>query len=443
VGGGLRRDRRVWITRAVVAALLVGYVVILYLAAVLAGGALLGTRPGAGAALTVLAAAVAALTLEPLGGRLRRRLPELPQDRLTRLARGAVAADDLPEVLRSTARLVQEGIGAASVGITTAGTSALTARWPSQALLDETETAHITPLTRSGNPLGHLAVAMPAGVGVSPRDRALLADVGQHVATILQAAVLRDALHATVSEAELRAGDLRASRQRLVLASQQGRRRVERDIHDGAQQHLVALAVHLGLLRSLVEDRPRAPLAEPEAAAITTARTAAVSALAAVEELSHGLYPARLAELGLAVALEHAAGGGPLHITVRGRDVQRVDPDVEAAVYFCCLEAVQNAVKHARAHHVDVRLAVQGDALTFTVSDDGDGFAARRTGAEAGSGTGMRNMRDRLEALGGALDVASVPGAGTTVSGEVPFHGRRAGPGLPASHSAPPSAAGG
>lgn len=81
--------------------------------------------------------------------------------------------------------------------------------------------------------------------------------------------------------------------------------------------------------------------------------------------------------------------------------------------------------------------------MTFTVSDDGDGFAAPRAGAEAGSGTGMQNMRDRLEALGGALDVASVPGAGTTVSGDVPFSGRRAGPRLPAPRSAPPSAAGG
>jgi len=124
---------------------------------------------------------------------------------------------------------------------------------------------------------------------------------------------------------------------------------------------------------------------------------------------------------------------------VRGRDVQRVDPDVEAAVYFCCLEAVQNAVKHARAHRVDVRIAVRDDALTFTVADDGEGLAAPPTAAAAGSGRGMQNMRDRLEALGAALDVSSVPGAGTTVSGDVPINGRRAGLRLPAPRSAPPS----
>ena len=372
VGDAVRRGRRAWSTHVVVTAVLAAYVAILYLAAVLAGRAFLGVSTGAGPVLTVLAAAVAAVTIEPLGSRLRRRLPVSPRDRLTRLARGAVAADDLPEVLRSTARYVREGLGAVSVEISTTGTSAppLVAGWPADAVLDGSETAHVTPLVRAGNPLGRLRVAMPAGVGISPRDRALLGDVAEHVATILQTVVLRDALRATVTEAELRADDLRASRQRLVLASQQGRRRVERDIHDGAQQHLVALAVHLGLLRSLVADR--LPV---EPAAVATARTAARSALAAVEELSHGLYPARLAEHGLAVALEQAAGGGPLQVTVQGKHLPGIDPDVEAAVYFCCLEAMQNAAKHGRASRVDIRLTVHEGALTFEVSDDGHGFA--------------------------------------------------------------------
>ena len=274
---------------------------------------------------------------------------------------------------------------------------------------------------------------MPAGSGVSPRDRALLGDVAGHVATILQTAVLRDALRATVAEAELRAGDLRASRQRLVLASQQGRRRVERDIHDGAQQHLVALAVHLALLRSLVADGP--PV---EPTAVETARTAARSALVAVEELSHGLYPARLADHGLVAALEQAARGGPLQVTVRGQDVRGVDPDAEAAVYFCCLEALQNAVKHARASRVDIRLEVRDGTLAFTVSDDGSGFVPF-----SGTGTGMQNMRDRLEALAGSLAVVSAPGTGTAVSGEVPLRGRPLGRLLPSPRSAPPSSAGG
>jgi signal transduction histidine kinase len=444
VRGAVRRDRRTWTTHVVVTALLAAYVAVLYLAAVLAGRALLGVWPGAAPALTVVAAAVAAVSLEPVGRRLRRRLPVPAEDRLSRLARGAVAADDLPEILRSTARLVQEGLGAAAVEISTTGASTpgVAVGWAPGLVLDANVTAHVTPLARSRTPLGSLRVTMPAGVGVSPRDQALLRDVAQHVATILQTAVLRDALRATVAEAELRAGDLRASRQRLVLASQQGRRRVERDIHDGAQQHLVALAVRLGLLRSLVADRPPAPLDDVEAGAIepalTATRSAARSALVAVEELSHGLYPARLAEHGLVAALEQAARSGPLRVTVRGQDLRRADPDVEAAVYFCCLEALQNAVKHGAASRVAVELSIRDGALRFTVSDDGRGFVPRG----AGTGAGMQNMRDRLEALAGSLAVASAPGAGTTVSGEIPVRGRPAGLRLPAPRSAPQSPAG-
>jgi signal transduction histidine kinase len=446
VGDAVRRDWRAWSTHIVVTALLTAYVAILYLAAVLAGRAFLGVSTGAGPVLTVLAAAVAAVTLEPLASRLRRRLPVPPRDRLTRLARGAVAADDLPEVLRSTARYVRDGLGAVSVEISTTGTSVppLVAGWPADAVLDGSETAHVIPLARSGSPLGRLRVAMPAGVGVSPRDRALLADVAEHLATIQQTVVLRDALRATVAEAELRTGDLRASRKRLVLASQQGRRRVERDIHDGAQQHLVALAVHLGLLRSLVVDGLPA-----EPAATAAARTAARSALAAVEELSHGLYPVRLADHGLAVALQQAVGGGPLHVTVQGQDLPRVDPDVEAAVYFCCLEAMQNAAKHGRASRVDIALGVHEGALTFTVSDDGDGFVTAGTSPGLGfvtqgtsPGSGMQNMRDRLGALAGSLVVTSAPGVGTTVSGRVPVRSRPVGWRLPGSRPASPSAAG-
>jgi signal transduction histidine kinase len=115
-----------------------------------------------------------------------------------------------------------------------------------------------------------------------------------------------------------------------------------------------------------------------------------------------------------------------------------VDPDVEAAVYFCCLEALQNAVKHAGASRADIQLSVQDAALTFRVSDDGRGFVPSATG----TGAGMQNMRDRLEALAGSLRVASVPGLGTTVSGEVPVPGRPDGGRLPTPRSAPPSSVG-
>jgi signal transduction histidine kinase len=429
VSGAAGHDRRAWTARVVVPALLAGYVAVLYVLTVLVGRAVVGGSTGGGFGLTVLAAAVAALTLEPLGVRLRRRLPLPPQDRLARLASGAMAVADLNQVLEGTARLLQEGLAATSVELQPASAPTILAR-PATGAGEAAGDVHVVPLEASGTALGWLRVAMPAGTHLSPGDRALLAEVGQHVTTILQTAALRDALRTTVTEAELRTADLRLSRQRIVLTSYEGRRRVERDIHDGAQQHLFALAVHLGLLRSLLAEPPKAALR-----AIEIARSSAQSAIAALEELSSGLYPARLAEYGLGVALEQAGRTCPLDVVVRAHELPRPDPDAEAAVYFCCLEAMQNAAKHAQASRLDLRLASRDGALTFAVTDDGRGFLP--SGATAGAGT--QNMRDRVEALGGSLDVTSAPGAGATVSGEVPLAPRLGPPGVAAPRSVSPS----
>ena len=248
MGAGGGQDRGAWTSRVLVPVLLAGYVAVLYATTVLVGRTLVGGSPAAGFALTVLAAAVAALTLDPLAARLRRRLPVLPQDRLARLARGALAAADLSDVLRSTGQLLQEGLGATSVEITVGAPTAG----------DQGTDVVVSVLERAGTTFGVLRVTLPPGTRLSPRDQALLAKVAEHLTTILQEAALRDALRTTVAQAELRVADLRLSRQRIVLAWYEGRRKVERDIHDGAQQHLVALAVHLGLLRSLVADRPSA-----------------------------------------------------------------------------------------------------------------------------------------------------------------------------------------
>ena len=346
------------------------------------------------------------------------------RDRLTVSARGAVAADDLPEVLRSTAQLVQEGLGAVSVEITTAGTSTpVAAGWPPTRSSTGASGVHVTPLARSGSPLGRLRVAMPRRQSASPPGTGPSSgDVAEHVATILQTAVLRDALRATVAEAELRAGDLRASRQRLVLASQQGRRRVERDIHDGAQQHLVALAVHLGLLpiprRGPAAGRARGCRHGPHRRPVR-ARRRRGAVPRPVPRTSRGARARSGARAGGPrwPAAGHRAAGS----TCRG-----IDPDVEAAVYFCCLEAMQNAAKHGRASRVDIRLTVHERCADLR------GVGRRLTASPArssGTGTGLQNMRDRLEALAGSLAVMSAPGAGTTVSGEVPFRGRRPGSG--------------
>ena len=222
---------------------------------------------------------------------------------------------------------------------------------------------------------------------------------------VLRGARLRAELELRLAELSARAGELRASRQRLVDAQDAERRRLERDIHDGAQQHLVALAVNLRLAETLAGRVPRAGRRAARRARRRPRRTT----VATLVRLSRGIYPPLLAANGLAAAL---AGGrrarrraGPSWTT---RTSGRYPPNVEAAAYFCCLEAVQNATKHAGPATIRVTLRGGPGGLGFTVEDDGAGFDPAATPP----GAGLANMRDRVESLGGTLTAESRPDAG-------------------------------
>jgi len=196
--------------------------------------------------------------------------------------------------------------------------------------------------------------------------------------------------------------ELRASRARIVAAADAERRRIERDLHDGAQQHLTSLS---GL--------------DPELAGLLEQLGAEVRDTAReLRNLAHGIYPPLLRANGLADALFAAASHATLPARVQAGSVGRYPADVEAAVYFCCLEAMQNACKHA-GERASIRLRVWQEAgtLTFEVTDDGTGFDA----AGRGLGAGLLNMADRLGAFGGRLQIDSAPGQGTRVTGTVPL----------------------
>ena len=206
--------------------------------------------------------------------------------------------------------------------------------------------------------------------------------------------------------------DLRASRQRLVTAQDEARRRLERNIHDGAQQDLVALGINLKLGGiTVAEDPARAEQVFGELQA------EAAGALENLRDLARGIYPPLLADLGLAAALGAQASKSPVPVTVQADGVGRFGQDTEAAVYFCCLEALQNTAKYAHATQARICLRAAYGTLSFTVSDDGAGYDPRHTPM----GSGLRNMADRLAALGGRLQVQSVPGHGTTVTGHLPI----------------------
>lgn len=225
--------------------------------------------------------------------------------------------------------------------------------------------------------------------------------------------VLAASFNRMVADLQRNAAELQASRARIIAAGNDARRRVERDLHDGAQQSLVMLNLKMGLIeRKLADTNP-----ETAAQLVIEARTDLGHALAELRDLAHGIYPQVLTSDGLHAALTAAAGS---EATVEADATARYPAETEAAVYFCCLEALQNVGKHAGAGaSVIVTLAEHDGRLRFAIDDDGVGFEPMRVNGSSG----LQNMADRVGALGGDLEIRSEPGSGTTVAGSVPLAG--------------------
>ena len=221
------------------------------------------------------------------------------------------------------------------------------------------------------------------------------------------------ALEASLDELRCEVEELRASRGRLLVAADAERRRVERELHDGAQQHLVALAVNLQLARELTDSDPAAAKG-----LLDEMRRDVREALEAVRVLAQGIYPPLLLDRGLAEALRGAASAAEIPTRVEATGLGQYRPEVEATVYFCCREALRNAAQHGGADaQASVRAWHDDGALVFEVLDDGAGFEQRTTNPAMG----LTNMSDRLGALGGRLEISSEPGRGTRVSGTIPI----------------------
>jgi signal transduction histidine kinase len=205
--------------------------------------------------------------------------------------------------------------------------------------------------------------------------------------------------------------ELRTSRQRVIAAGDAERRRLERNIHDGAQQQLVALSVKLRLLEQTAAR-------DPEKATHLAAQlqTDATVALEDLRDLARGIYPPLLADQGLHSALEAQARKSPVPVAINANGFGRFPQEVEAAIYFACLEALQNVSKYAQASSVTISLAATDEHVTFEVADDGVGFEPHATT----HGTGLQGIADRLDALGGRLEIRTAPGEGTTLVGLVP-----------------------
>jgi signal transduction histidine kinase len=412
-------DIDVVISKTVVYLLLAAFITVVYVLVVVAIPVLLFGEEGGFNPLPFAAAAIVALAFQPVrrwAARLanrfvygKRATPYEVLSEFSHRVAGTYAAED---VLPRMARILGEGTGAAraEVWLRVGNELRPAAAWPEADAgarqpipLADGQMPHIPgtaraiPVEHQGELLGALAISMPRGESFTPTTEKLVRDVASQAGLVLRNVRLIE--------------ELRASRQRLVAAQDQERRRLERNIHDGAQQQLVALAVNLRLAETLAERDPA-----KTKTMIAEVRGAAQDALDDLRDLARGIYPPLLADKGLAAALEAQARKATVPVRVESNGIGRFPQEAEAAAYFCVLEALQNVAKYAQASNVNVRLRTEDGQLVFTVQDDGRGFDVHQTP----SGSGLQNMKDRLDALGGTIEITSTPGRGTEITGRVP-----------------------
>jgi signal transduction histidine kinase len=410
-------DLNLVVRKTVVYALLAGFVTAVYAAVVAGASSLAGSDS---LLLSIVATAIVAALFQPvrrwathLANRLVFGLRAEPYEILARFSErvgGTYAAED---VLPRMTRVIAEGTGAERVELWLGAGDGLhsAASWPAEG--DPIRgVGRVVAIEHRAERLGEIRIRQPEGEPVTAPEEKLLDDLASQASVVLRNVALTSELQARVDRLSRQADELRASRARIVAAHDAERRRLERNIHDGAQQHLVALAVKLRLARGLAAKDPA-----KASTMLTELRDQTELARRTLLDLASGIYPAALEERGIAAALEAQAPLGGTSLAVDADGIERLPIETEAAVYFVCLEAVQNATKYARASVVRVRLSRSDGQLTFEISDDGVGFDPSR--GEAGSG--LRNMRDRLAAFEGRVEIESSPGSGTRVLGRIPI----------------------
>ena len=390
-----------------------------------------GGKPNLG--LSILATAIVAVGFQPARERLqkvanrlvygKRATPYQVLSEFSSHVAGSYAAD---EVLPRMARVLQEGTGAESAMVWLRRGAELhaSAIWPESAARDGApplpvngQVPAIPGVTQAvevrhqGELLGALSVIKRRGEALTPVEQKLLDDLAHQAGLVLKNVGL-------TTDLQRRLEELRASRQRLVSAQDAERRRLERNLHDGAQQHLVALKVKLRLAELLAAK-------DPEKAKLTLQQLKADTdeALETLRDLARGIYPPLLAEKGLATALQSQARKSTVPVDIDAGGIGRYPQEVEATVYFCVLEALQNIQKYAKASRACLRLRDGDGALLFEVEDDGRGFDVEH----ASKGAGLTNMTDRVDAIGGVLRIRSSLGGGTTVAGSLPLPSSAAG----------------
>ena len=415
-------DIDIVISRALVYGSLALFITAVYVAIVVGLGTLVGSGNRPNIVLSIVATALVAVVFQPLRERLQQLANRLvygrratPYEVLSDFSERVAASYSSDQVLPRMAQVLAEGTGATRADVWLRSGEFLRpgASHPEDSVAEPPVpvTGQLLPgipgsdraveVRYQGELLGALTVSKRVGESLTPIEEKLLDDLARQAGLVLKNVGL-------TAELLARLDDLRASRQRLVAAQDQARRRLERNLHDGAQQNLVALKVKIGLAELIAEKDP------VKAQQLVTELQADVDeTIETVRDLARGIYPPLLAEEGLGVALQAQARRATIPVDLVNEGVGRYPQELEAAVYFCVLEALQNVQKYAAATRVVVRLSDRGNNLHFEVEDDGRGFDM----ATVTRGAGLTNITDRLEALGGSLQITSAPGRGTTIAG--------------------------
>jgi signal transduction histidine kinase len=407
------------INKSVVFGVLAGFITVVYVGIVVGVGSIVGRGDSPSLVLSIAATTIVAVAFQPVRARVQRFANRLvygaratPYEVLSDFADRMGGTYAAAELLPMMARTVGEGVGAAQVGIWLASGGGLEreASWPIEPPdapagepdmtavrdLEGLQADRVVPVRHRGELLGALTVVKAPGEAVTPAEDKLLEDVSAQAGLVLRNVRLIE--------------DLRGSRQRLVRAQDEERRRLERNLHDGAQQSLVAVALMIRMIRARL-DADSLPVGE-------TLDEAGDQLSAAIDELrvlARGIHPVILSERGLAPAINALAERSPVPVVVEYRLEERPPAELEATAYYVVAEALANVVKHAHATEAVVEVTRSDDELVLEVSDDGVG------GCDRTRGTGILRLADRVSVVEGTLVITSPPGQGTRLVCRLPL----------------------